>query len=189
MMVEETDGMDETMPLNGIRVMGADQGASSQGPSSRAATAAPESERQAAPPKRRMVITHDKYMTLRSLIVLHLQEHERQTGVGLDHDELVDWYLEQKEESVQDIEELEFEKELVTKMLRKLLKVRSTLYMSCCCLHFSFVRITTFWPLKEMSENLFPPKLKPNNHLRYWMGRICVYFIWCTHRSTQKGRP
>ncbi|EDR12754.1 uncharacterized protein LACBIDRAFT_188723 [Laccaria bicolor S238N-H82] len=108
MMVEETDGMDETMPLNGA--------------SSRAATAAPESEQQAAPPKRRMVITHDKYITLRSLIVLHLQEHERQTGVGLDHDELVDWYLEQKEESVQDIEELEFEKELVTKMLRKLLK-------------------------------------------------------------------
>lgn len=139
MMVEETDAMDETMPLNGIRVMGADQGASTPGPSSRAATAAPESERQAAPPRRRMVITHDKYMTLRSLIVLHLQEHERQTGVGLDHDELVDWYLEQKEESVQDIEELEFEKELITKMLRKLLKVRPTIHMSCCCLHFPFL--------------------------------------------------
>jgi DNA replication licensing factor MCM6 len=74
--------------------------------------------------KRRMVITHDKYMTLQSLIVLHLAAVERETGKGIDRDELIDWYLEIKEEEIQDVDELEYEKELITKVLKKLVKVR-----------------------------------------------------------------
>jgi len=72
--------------------------------------------------KRRMVITHDKYMTLQSLIVLHLAAVERETGRGIDRDELIDWYLEIKEEEIQDVDELEYEKELITKVLKKLVK-------------------------------------------------------------------
>ncbi|KAF8622100.1 hypothetical protein AX15_007237 [Amanita polypyramis BW_CC] len=75
-----------------------------------------------AQPKRRMVITHDTYITLRSMIVLHLTQVERETGRGVDRDELIDWYLELKEETMQDIDEIEYHKELVTKMLRKLVK-------------------------------------------------------------------
>jgi DNA replication licensing factor MCM6 len=74
--------------------------------------------------KRRMVITHDKYITLQSLIVMHLAAVERETGKGIDRDELIDWYLEMKEEEIQDVDELEYEKELITKVLRKLVKVR-----------------------------------------------------------------
>jgi DNA replication licensing factor MCM6 len=58
-----------------------------------------------------MVITHDKYMTLQSLVVLHLSATERETGRGIDRDELIDWYLELKESEIQDVEELEYEKE------------------------------------------------------------------------------
>jgi DNA replication licensing factor MCM6 len=49
----------------------------------------------------------------------------RKTGKGLDREELIDWYLEQKEEGMQDIEELEYEKELIVKLLRRLVKVQS----------------------------------------------------------------
>lgn len=78
----------------------------------------------AAPaPKRRMVITHDKYMALQSLVVFHLSATERDTGKGIDRDELIDWYLEFKESEIQDVDELEYEKELITKTLRKLVKV------------------------------------------------------------------
>jgi DNA replication licensing factor MCM6 len=91
---------------------------------SRAPSMAPEAAAAPPPPpKRRMVITHDKYMTLQSLIVMHLSQVERETGKGLDRDELIDWYLELKEEEMQDLEEFEYEKELITKMLRKLVKV------------------------------------------------------------------
>lgn len=126
----EVDAMDEmeasSMAVDGVRVnvAGAGAGHALGTSSSRAGSAVVESEPPPPPaPKRRMIITHDKYMTLQSLIVLHLSAVERETGRGIDRDELIDWYLELKEDELQDVEELEYEKELVTKMLRKLVKV------------------------------------------------------------------
>lgn len=124
-MSEATDQMDESsLSVNRIAT------SSGAGPSSasRAGSMIPEAPpAPAAPPKRRMVITHDKYTTLQSLIVLHLSATERETGRGIDKDELIDWYLELRESELQDVEELEYEKELITKVLRKLVKVRSFL--------------------------------------------------------------
>jgi len=74
--------------------------------------------------KRKMKITHDKYVTLQSLIVLHLSEHERNTGEGIEREDLIDWYLETKENDITDLEGLEYEKELIGKVLSKLVKVR-----------------------------------------------------------------
>ncbi|KAI3616575.1 dna replication licensing factor mcm6 [Moniliophthora roreri] len=105
-----------------------DESTTTQIPSDGATLARSSSQAPQAPvtvpqaPKRRMIITHDKYMTLQSLIVLHLSEVEREAGQGIDKDELIDWYLEQKESEIQDIDELEYEKELITKVLRKLVK-------------------------------------------------------------------
>ena len=76
-----------------------------------------------AQPKRKMVITHDKFVQLQSLIILHLSQVEQATGKGVDKEELIDWYLEFKEDELQDVEALEYERELITKMLRKLVKV------------------------------------------------------------------
>jgi DNA replication licensing factor MCM6 len=76
-----------------------------------------------AQPKRKMVITHDKFVQLQSLVVLHLSQVEQATGKGVDREELIDWYLEFKEGEIQDEEAFEYEKELITKMLRKLVKV------------------------------------------------------------------
>ena len=70
-----------------------------------------------------MVITHDKFVQLQSLIVLHLSQVEQATGKGMDREELIDWYLEFKENELQDVEALEYERELIIKMLRKLVKV------------------------------------------------------------------
>ncbi|KAI0254879.1 mis5 protein [Lactifluus subvellereus] len=101
-----TDGSTSTQP-QGLMTPKAPQDDAGNGPASA---------------KRRMVITHDKYMTLQSLIVMHLAAVERETGKGIDRDELIDWYLEMKEEEIQDVDELEYEKELITKVLRKLVK-------------------------------------------------------------------
>ncbi|KIM58761.1 hypothetical protein SCLCIDRAFT_1218308 [Scleroderma citrinum Foug A] len=118
-MSEATDQIDESsLTMNRVAT------SSGAGPSStsRAGSIIPEASSAAAPPKRRMVITHDKYMTLQSLIVLHLSATERDTGRGIDRDELIDWYLELRESELQDVEELEYEKELIIKVLRKLVK-------------------------------------------------------------------
>lgn len=95
--------------------------------SSQTGTVVPTSEpAQAAPAtKRRMVITHDKYIELQSMVIMYVSEQEQMIGKGVDREELIDWYLEQKEESMQDVEQFEYEKELIVKLLRKLVKVSS----------------------------------------------------------------
>jgi DNA replication licensing factor MCM6 len=80
-----------------------------------------------APPdgaKRKFKITHDKYFTMRSLVVHHLNEVERTTGAGQEKEELIDWYLEANEAAIESVEELDYEKELVAKVLHRLVKVR-----------------------------------------------------------------
>lgn len=121
----QTDGLDESsFPSDGVRPA---QGRHAAAPSSSAGMPGMMSDGpvpHAAPPKkRRMVVTHDQYMNLQSLVVLHLSEIERETGRGVDRDELIDWYLELKEGEVQDVDELEYERELITKMLKKLVRV------------------------------------------------------------------
>lgn len=89
------------------------------------ASTPPAGPQQSEPavPKRKMKITHDRYLQLQSLVILHLSEHERETEKGMDREELVDWYLESRENDFQTVEELEYEKELFHKVLRKLVKV------------------------------------------------------------------
>lgn len=118
---ESEQTLTESMGVDGAEPS---QGGAATASSSRAASMMPEAPPPPpVHPKRRMIITHDKYMTLQSLIVMHLSQVERETGRGVDRDELIDWYLESKEAEIQDVEELEYEKELITKMLRKLVKV------------------------------------------------------------------
>ncbi|TBU47236.1 mis5 protein [Dichomitus squalens] len=129
---EDSQGVEMSGLQSGVDDMYEPGASGANGPSSHAPSRAtsqvpqPQGEQggpaQQPKPKRRMVITHDKYVTLQSLIVLHLSQVERETGTGMDRDELIDWYLELKEEEIQDVEELEYEKELITKMLRKLVK-------------------------------------------------------------------
>jgi DNA replication licensing factor MCM6 len=131
--MESMDQMEESSLGMGLNRTATSSGA---GPSStsRAGSLMPDAPPPPAPaPKRRMIITHDKYMTLQSLVVLHLSAVERETGRGVDRDELIDWYLELKESEMQDVDELEYEKELISKLLRKLVKVR---YSSVSPCHF-----------------------------------------------------
>lgn len=45
-----------------------------------------------------MLISHNRYMALQSLIVLHLSKVECEIAQGLDWDNLINWYLESKED-------------------------------------------------------------------------------------------
>lgn len=111
----------ESAPITNVATAGSSAGALTSSPRGGQADLVPP-----GPPKRRMVITHDKFVQLQSLIVLHLSQVEQATGKGVDREELIDWYLEFKENELQDVEALEYERELITKMLRKLVKVRAS---------------------------------------------------------------
>lgn len=120
MTAAEMDAMDEMESTIGVRSVG---GPSTTAPSTTGASI-PADHRPAEERKKKLTITYDKYMEMRSLIVLHLSEVERETRKGMDREELIDWYLEMKEEDMGDLEQLEYEKELVTKVLKRLVKVR-----------------------------------------------------------------
>ncbi|KAF8165596.1 MCM2/3/5 family-domain-containing protein [Crassisporium funariophilum] len=120
----ETDPADESSIPVRVNVAGRPVAPAADGSSSRAGTVAPESEPAlaTAPPKRRMVITHDKYIELQTMIVMHLVANERTKSSGMDREELIDWYLEQREAEMHDVEQFEYEKELIVKLLRRLIK-------------------------------------------------------------------
>lgn len=58
-----------------------------------------------------------------NLCVLHLSDRERETGMGVDRDELIAWYLEQREEFLTDQDQFEFEEAVIGKALTRLVKV------------------------------------------------------------------
>ncbi|OCF45399.1 minichromosome maintenance protein 6 [Kwoniella heveanensis CBS 569] len=72
--------------------------------------------------KKKMRITYNRYMEIMNLLVLHLSEVERENGTGVDKEELIQWYLEQKEADFETEEDLEYERELIGKALTKLAK-------------------------------------------------------------------
>ena len=76
-----------------------------------------------APASRRTKIEYDKYMSILNLLVRRVNQDELENGSGVDHDDLVVWYLEQKEDELNTQEELESERALVGKVLKRMVKV------------------------------------------------------------------
>ena len=89
--------------------------------------AARTSASASAPPppasSRRTKITYDKYMSILNLLVRRVNEDEMTTGEGVEHDELITWYLEGKEEELADVEAAEEERVLVGKVVKRMIKV------------------------------------------------------------------
>jgi len=88
-----------------------------------------------APQNRRTKITYDKYMAILNMLVRRVNEDEMTTGEGVEHEELVTWYLEQKEDELNSVEEGEEEKELVGKVIKRMVKVwlSLSLVVRCAC--------------------------------------------------------
>ncbi|KAA1466637.1 MCM-domain-containing protein [Dentipellis sp. KUC8613] len=120
----EMAAADTTDPTDGSYDQSGGDGPTSPHPdsTSRAQSMAASVTQPSSAPKQRMVITHDKYMALQSLIVHRVAESERTEGRGMDRDDIIDWYLEHIEDQIQDVEQMDYEKELLTKVLKKLVK-------------------------------------------------------------------
>ncbi|KAI4095828.1 MAG: hypothetical protein LQ344_001382 [Seirophora lacunosa] len=76
----------------------------------------------AAPAARRTKITYDKYMATLNLLVRRVNDEETTTGEGVEHEDLLVWYLEQKEEEFASQEEVDAERDLVGKVVRRMVK-------------------------------------------------------------------
>ncbi|SLM39572.1 dna replication licensing factor mcm6 [Lasallia pustulata] len=92
------------------------------GPDADAAAGRALSQTPGAAAGRKTKISYDKYMAILNQLVRRVNEDERASGEGVNHEELVMWYLEQREEELNSEEELERERELVGKVLRRMVK-------------------------------------------------------------------
>ncbi|EZF35611.1 hypothetical protein H109_02665 [Trichophyton interdigitale MR816] len=67
-------------------------------------------------------ITYDKYMRVLNVLVRRVNDDENRSGEGVEEEDLILHYLEQVESELNNEEELEHERSLVTKILRRMVK-------------------------------------------------------------------
>ncbi|KAL1981130.1 hypothetical protein VTN96DRAFT_3064 [Rasamsonia emersonii] len=79
-----------------------------------------QQQQQQSRPKTK--ITYDKYMKILNLLVRRVNEDESRTGEGVEQEELLVWYLEQIESELNSEEDLERERDLAVKVLKRMVK-------------------------------------------------------------------
>ncbi|OJJ81740.1 MCM DNA helicase complex subunit MCM6 [Aspergillus glaucus CBS 516.65] len=67
-------------------------------------------------------ITYDKYMKILNLVVRRVNEDEATSGEGVEQEELLVWYLEQIEAELNTEDDLQRERDLAVKVLKRMVK-------------------------------------------------------------------
>ncbi|KAF5635076.1 minichromosome maintenance 6 [Fusarium sp. NRRL 52700] len=75
-----------------------------------------------APERRKQTITYDNYIKMVNMFVQHITDAEVGNLEGVNGDELVNWYLEQKEDELQGEDDYHREKALANMVLKKMVK-------------------------------------------------------------------
>ena len=73
--------------------------------------------------RERTKITYDKYMTILNMLVRRVNADAATSEDGVEEEELLVWYLEQKEAELETQEDLEAEQTLAKKVLKRMVKV------------------------------------------------------------------
>ncbi|KAF1985029.1 MCM-domain-containing protein [Aulographum hederae CBS 113979] len=79
-------------------------------------------ETPAPQPKERTKITYDKYMSILNTLVRRVNDDQNSAEDGVEEEELLVWYLEQRESELDTQEELESERALAKKVLKRMVK-------------------------------------------------------------------
>jgi len=82
-----------------------------------------QAEQSPAPATKTTKITYEKYSEMMNALASKIKDDEESTGEGPEHEELILWYLEYVEDEIQNETELEQERALVRKVLKRMIKV------------------------------------------------------------------
>ncbi|PSN61856.1 MCM-domain-containing protein [Corynespora cassiicola Philippines] len=78
--------------------------------------------RTPAPAREKTKITHDKYIAMRNMFLRRVNQDEADSGNGVEEEELLVWYLEQKESEMETQEDVIKERDLAKKVLKRVVK-------------------------------------------------------------------
>jgi DNA replication licensing factor MCM6 len=109
-----------------------------------------EEEAATTTTRQKTKITYDKYMKILNLLVRRINEDEAKNGEGVEQDELVTWYLERIESELNSQDDLDRERELAHKVLKRMVKVCYSLLLSFEVFHW-----LTFFCFRTTSSCLF----------------------------------
>ncbi|KAF6829876.1 minichromosome maintenance protein 6 [Colletotrichum musicola] len=112
---------DEDAPEDGETLRRAASEAAGQ-PADDAAMAVDEEATPAAERRPKQTITYEKYIGMVNMFVQRVNEDESTNGEGVSGEDLVEWYLEQKEDELQAVEDLRREEALANMVLKKMVK-------------------------------------------------------------------
>ena len=73
--------------------------------------------------KEKTKITYDKYMSILNLMVKRVNSDQTAVEDGVEENELLTWYLEQRESEMETQDDLEKERDLARKVLKRMVKV------------------------------------------------------------------
>lgn len=79
--------------------------------------------------RRKATITYDRYLSMLNLLLLRVSSLERSTLRGVRRDDLVQWYLEQREADINTVAQLEQEQDLTERVIKRLIKEQYLLEM------------------------------------------------------------
>ncbi|ODH49808.1 hypothetical protein GX48_04036 [Paracoccidioides brasiliensis] len=74
------------------------------------------------PQTQKTKITYDKYMRILNILVRRVNDDEANAGEGVEQEDLIVWYLEQIESELNSEEEMEAERALAVKVLKRMVK-------------------------------------------------------------------
>lgn len=100
----------------------AEQENAGRGPSA-SASATPAAQQ---PQREKKKITYDHYMSILNMLVRRVNADAATAEDGVEEEELLVWYLEQKEAELETQKDLEEERDLAKKVLKRMVKVRLT---------------------------------------------------------------
>lgn len=76
-----------------------------------------------APARRKTQITYDDYIKIHNMLLRRVRDDENEAEDGVEEEDLLVWYLEQKEEELASQEDLEAQRSLARKVLKRMVKV------------------------------------------------------------------
>lgn len=107
-----------------------------RGPSA-SASATPAAQQ---PQREKKKITYDHYMSILNMLVRRVNADAATAEDGVEEEELLVWYLEQKEAELETQKDLEEERDLAKKVLKRMVKVRFTCSVFLSLLGLSLMR-------------------------------------------------
>ncbi|ODQ77585.1 hypothetical protein BABINDRAFT_172682 [Babjeviella inositovora NRRL Y-12698] len=125
---------------------------------------APASQSQPARESKKSTISYDTYISMMNMLVRRVSEDDNAGGEGLTADEIIEWFLTQKEAEIETEEEYNKERKLTLKVLKRLVKDRILMQVSI-----------------EDDEQPDPPFVEGRTHQPAMSERVAAKVVYILH--------